>query len=111
MALPNEIGTIAAICTTGAFGPQILKIRKQGGDDLSYAMLGVYFVGVALWLAYGLMIHAAAIIWANAAGVLLVGIAILLKATHPSRRRISQRIRNADTSTSLGFLAEEKLHD
>jgi MtN3 and saliva related transmembrane protein len=87
MALPNEIGTIAAICTTGAFVPQILKIRKQGGDDLSYAMLGVYLIGVSLWLAYGLMIHAAAVIWANAASVLLVAIAILLKATHPSRRR------------------------
>lgn len=91
MALPNGIGTMAAICTTGAFVPQILKIRKQGGDDLSYAMLGVYFVGVALWLVYGLTIHAAAVIWANAASVLLIAIAILLKATHPSRRRIANR--------------------
>jgi MtN3 and saliva related transmembrane protein len=87
MALLSGVGTIAAICTTGAFVPQILKIRKQGGDDLSYAMLGVYFVGVSLWLVYGLTIHAAAVIWANAATVLLVAIAIVLKAMHPSRRR------------------------
>jgi MtN3 and saliva related transmembrane protein len=89
MAVPNAIGSIAAICTTGAFVPQILKIRKQGGDDLSYAMLGVYFVGVSLWLVYGLTIHAAAVIWANAAAVLLVAIAIALKATHPSRERLA----------------------
>jgi len=30
------VGTIAALCTTGAFVPQIVKIRKQGGEDLSY---------------------------------------------------------------------------
>lgn len=105
MALPNEIGTIAAICTTGAFVPQILKIRKQGGDDLSYAMLGVYFIGVSLWLAYGLMIHAAAIIWANAVTVLLVAIAILLKATHPGRTRPRNRSTAARAAES-GFAGD-----
>jgi len=106
MALPNEIGTIAAICTTGAFVPQILKIRKQGGDDLSYAMLSVYFVGVSLWLAYGLMIHAAAVIWANAATVLLVAVAILLKATHPSRRRAANRGPSARATAESEFAGD-----
>lgn len=92
MALLSTVGTVAAICTTGAFVPQILKIRKQGGEDLSYAMLAVYFAGVALWLVYGLMIHAAAVIWANASSLLLVAIAILLKATHASRKRAKDRI-------------------
>src|SRR5579863_1939775 len=32
----SYIGTLAAICTTTAFIPQILKIKRQGGDDLSY---------------------------------------------------------------------------
>ena len=95
MVLANNIGTIAALCTTGAFVPQIVKIRKQGGEDLSYGMLAVYFVGVALWFVYGLMIHAAAIIWANAATMLLVAIAILLKATYPGRERAEARISDA----------------
>jgi len=77
------IGSVAAVCTTGAFIPQILKIRRQGGGDLSYPMLFLYLTGVLLWLAYGLMLHAAAIIWANGATALLVAIAILLKASHP----------------------------
>jgi MtN3 and saliva related transmembrane protein len=46
-------------------------------------MLFLYLTGVLLWLAYGLMLHAAAIIWANGATALLVAIAILLKASHP----------------------------
>jgi MtN3 and saliva related transmembrane protein len=82
MELFGYIGGVAAVCTTGAFIPQILKIRRQGGGDLSYPMLCLYLTGILLWLAYGLMLHAAAIIWANAATALLVAIAIVLKASH-----------------------------
>ncbi len=85
MELLGYIGGAAAVCTTGAFIPQILKIRRQGGGYLSYPMLFLYLTGILLWLAYGLMLHAAAIIWANGATALLVGIAIVLKASY--RRR------------------------
>lgn len=85
MPLFSYIGTVAAVCTTAAFIPQILKIRRQGGRDLSYPMLLLYLTGIVLWLIYGLMIHAAAVIWANAATALLVALAVVLKAVHPSR--------------------------
>lgn len=75
------IGTVAALCTTGAFVPQILKIRKQGGKDVSVSMLVVYLVGVLLWLIYGLMFHAHAVIWANVVATILVSIALVLKLT------------------------------
>jgi len=82
MTLLDYVGTVAAVCTTIAFVPQILKIRRQGGGDLSYPMLGLYLIGVMLWLVYGLMLHAAAVIWANAITTILVFIAIVLKATY-----------------------------
>ena len=82
MILLDYIGGVAAVCTTVAFVPQILKIRRQGGGDLSYPMLSLYLTGIILWLVYGLMLHAAAVIWANAATSVLVAIAIVLKATH-----------------------------
>jgi MtN3 and saliva related transmembrane protein len=85
MPLVDFIGAVAAVCTTVAFVPQIVKIRRQGGRDLSYPMLFLYLTGIVLWLVYGLMIHAAAVIWANAATTLLVGLALVLKSTHPSR--------------------------
>jgi len=85
MPLTGLIGTFAAVCTTVAFIPQILKIRRQGGRDLSYPMLFLYLTGIILWLVYGLMIHAAAVIWANAATALLIAVALALKATHPQR--------------------------
>jgi len=82
MKLLNAVGGVAAVCTTVAFIPQILKIRRQGGEDLSYPMLFLYFAGIVLWLIYGLMLRAAAVIWANAATAVLVAVAIVLKATY-----------------------------
>lgn len=83
------VGGLAAFCTTTSFIPQIVKIRKQGADDLSYPMLFLYLTGVLLWLLYGLLLHAAAIIWANAITSLLVALALALKATSRSDSEIA----------------------
>jgi MtN3 and saliva related transmembrane protein len=88
MELLAYVGTTAAICTTTAFIPQILKIRRQGGQDLSYPMLFLYLTGILLWLVYGLLLHAAAVIWANAVTTLLVAVALILKALHPAAKRV-----------------------
>ena len=85
MSLTAFIGIVAAICTTGAFIPQIVKLRKQGGEDLSYFMLFLYLTGVLLWLAYGIRVHAVAVIWANALATVLVLVSIVLKANPPKK--------------------------
>ena len=81
MSVTAFIGIVAAFCTTVAFVPQIVKLRKQGGRGLSYAMLFLYLTGVLLWLAYGIRIHAVAMMWANGVAAVLVLISIVLKAT------------------------------
>lgn len=81
MTLIGSIGAIATICTAGAFVPQIVKIRKQGGEDLSYPMLFVYLAGVLLWLVYGLLYPARAVMWANVVASILVSTSLILKAT------------------------------
>lgn len=86
----ENIGFAAATCTTLSFVPQLTKIRRQGGRDLSYGMLCVYLFGLILWLTYGIFLHAAAIIVANAASVVLVLAAIVMKATIVSRPDGSQ---------------------
>jgi MtN3 and saliva related transmembrane protein len=85
MELLGYIGGVAAVCTTGAFVPQILKIRRQGGGDLSYPMLFLYLTGILLWLVYGLIRSDPAIVWANFVTALLVGVALVLKASHPKQ--------------------------
>jgi MtN3 and saliva related transmembrane protein len=74
------LGTVGGFCTTFAYVPQVIKIWKQGGRDLSYAMLSLYLFGVCLWLAYGLLIHAQAVILTNMATAILIAIATGLKA-------------------------------
>jgi MtN3 and saliva related transmembrane protein len=81
----ESIGFIAATCTTLAFVPQLVKIRKQGGRDLSYLMLLIYLAGLCLWLVYGLRLHAPAIIAANVVSIVLVSAATALKAVMDGR--------------------------
>ena len=78
--LAGILGVTAGTCTTLAFVPQVVKIWKQGGRDLSYGLLGLYLAGVFLWLAYGFLLRAPEIILANAATGLLVVLATGLKA-------------------------------
>lgn len=86
MTVTGYIGTVAAFCTTVAFVPQIVKLRKQGGEDLSYQMLFLYLTGVVLWLVYGIRAHATAVVWANALAGLMVLISIILKANPPAKK-------------------------
>ena len=63
----NElIGFIAAVCTTFAFLPQVIKVWKtKQTKDLSLRMYIVMFIGIFLWFVYGLRINSLSIILAN----------------------------------------------
>ena len=79
------VGTLGGFCTTFAFVPQLVKIWKQGGRDLSYGMLALYLIGVSLWFIYGLLLHALAIILTNGVTGLLIAFATVLKAWTDNR--------------------------
>lgn len=73
-------GYVAAIFATGSFLPQVVKTwRTRSAEDLSWLMLVTHIVGLRLWLAYGIALRAAPIIAANAIGVLLDVVLILIK--------------------------------
>jgi len=60
------IGFIAALLTTGAFVPQVLKIIKtKSTEGLSLTMYMSMFVGIMLWLFYGIKIQSISMIVAN----------------------------------------------
>jgi MtN3 and saliva related transmembrane protein len=51
------IGSIAAICTTLAFVPQVIKSwRTRDLSGISLPMYTIFTLGVILWLVYGLLI-------------------------------------------------------
>ncbi len=90
------LGTLAALLTTLAFLPQLAKVRRQGGGDLSSSMLAMYLIGQGLWLAYGLLNRAGAVIGANVASIILVAAVAVMKsrarrsaAVRPRRLRIA----------------------
>ena len=61
------IGLIAAVLTTAAFLPQVYKTWKtKDVSSLSLPMFSMFFIGVVMWLIYGLLIESPAIILANA---------------------------------------------
>ena len=74
------LGTAAGFCTTVSFVPQIIKIWKQGGRDVSYGMLTLFLVGVLLWFGYGVVVKAQAVIVTNLATAVLIAIAMGMKA-------------------------------
>jgi len=79
IASPMLTGVAAALCTTLAFVPQLLSMRKHGSAELSSAMLAMYLAGLGLWLVYGLMIGAAPVIAANAVSIVVVSAVTLRK--------------------------------
>ena len=71
----NEIiGLIAAVCTTSAFVPQVMKVWKtKQTKDLTLRMYSIMFLGILLWLVYGIIIDSLSIILANVVTATLVG--------------------------------------
>jgi MtN3 and saliva related transmembrane protein len=94
------LGTVAGFSTTFAYVPQLIKIWKQGGRDLSYAMLSLYLFGVCLWLAYGLRVQAQAVVVTNLATAILIALATGLKAWTAKRDVIKETLGNASTEAA-----------
>ena len=66
------IGLLAAFLTTSAFIPQVYKIYKEKkADGISLTMYVILFIGVLLWLLYGILIGSLSIIIANGITALL----------------------------------------
>ena len=62
----NHLGFAAAVCTTGAFIPQVLMVwRDRGAPGISTGMYLMFIVGVALWLMYGLALDSWPVVIAN----------------------------------------------
>jgi MtN3 and saliva related transmembrane protein len=78
----TTLGLIAGGLTTAAWLPQIARIwRLRRAEELSWGYLVVFGVGACLWLTYGFMESALAIILANVVTIALLSSLIILKLT------------------------------
>ena len=76
----EAVGMVAGLLTTIAFVPQVLKTwRTRSARDFSLPMLVLFTFGIALWLAYGLLLHQLPIILPNVVTLLLSAYILAVK--------------------------------
>jgi MtN3 and saliva related transmembrane protein len=76
----DALGFTAAVLTTFAFIPQVVRIVvTRSAHDISWWMFGIFSLGVALWLGYGIMTGAVPVILANAVTLALALSILVLK--------------------------------
>ncbi|MDD5481106.1 SemiSWEET transporter [Rhodoferax sp.] len=80
MTLTDLIGTLAAILTTVSFLPQALHtFRTKDVRGISLGMYSVFTLGVAFWLAYGLLLQAWPVVIANFVTLALASAILIMK--------------------------------
>ncbi len=80
MEIHDLIGYIAAVLTTVSFVPQAWKtFRSRDVSGISLGMYALFTTGVALWLAYGLVLGNLPITLANAITLALALAVLVMK--------------------------------
>ncbi len=76
------LGLSAGALTTLAFLPQVIKTWKsRSAKDLSLGMFLLFCLGVAMWLAYGILVNDIPVIAANLLTLLLASTLLFFKLT------------------------------
>ena|SRR3569833_2623876 len=80
MALADYVGYIAAVCTTSAYAPQVLKVwRTRSTQDISLKAFVVLVTGQSLWLLYGVFQNDWPLILSNAVTITFTGTILWFK--------------------------------
>jgi len=88
-ASPTLVGSVAAICTTGAFVPQVVRVwRLKHAEEISLTTFLVFAVGTFVWLLYGVEILSIPVIAANA---VTLGLALTILGLKLSYERTGPR--------------------
>jgi len=83
MALLDYTGYAAALCTTSAYVPQVIRVwRTRSTKDISLRMFLVLVTGISLWLVYGLWRGEIPLIVANGITLMLASTILYFKIKH-----------------------------
>lgn len=81
----ETIGVVAGIFTCSAFVPQVWKVyRCKNVNDISWGLAVMYFIGISLWLTYGILKNDINIIVSNGFSLILSG--MMLYAKHKFKK-------------------------
>ncbi len=74
------VGTVAGICSTSSFIPQVIKVWREGDTEaISKKMYLVTVTAFSLWIIYGVMIGSMPIIVFNIASLALSATILVIK--------------------------------
>ncbi|WP_319945916.1 SemiSWEET transporter [Sapientia aquatica] len=80
MQYVDSVGYLAAFLTTIAFVPQAwMTWKNKHARGVSLGMYIIFTVGIALWLAYGILIQVWPMIIANTITLLLASFILVMK--------------------------------
>ncbi len=78
--ISDAFGYLAACLTTFAFVPQVWHtLRTRDVSGISLHMYGIFTLGIALWLVYGVLIGSWPVIVANVVTLALASSILVLK--------------------------------
>ena len=73
MLLPESLGFIAGVLTTGSFIPQLIRVVKlKSAREISTLFTALLLLGSILWLAYGIYFRLMPVILWNSISTVLV---------------------------------------
>ena len=73
MSTATLIGLVAGALTTLAWLPQVIRaFRTRSTRDFAWSWFAMFGTGVGVWLVYGILVAAPAVIYTNALTLLLV---------------------------------------
>jgi MtN3 and saliva related transmembrane protein len=76
---PQVVGIAAGICTSVSLIPQLVKlIREKKAEDISLFYLIILFIGIALWIWYGVLRDDVPIIATNGFSLAVNALVIVL---------------------------------
>lgn len=80
------LGLVAGACTTIAFVPQVIKTYKsKSAKDLSLGMFLMFWIGLVLWLTYGVLVSDFPVIMANFLTLVLATVILVLKVKYKNQ--------------------------
>ena len=84
------VGTVAGICSTSSFIPQVIKVWREGDTEaISKKMYFVTVTAFSLWIIYGLMIGSMPIIVFNIASLALSATILVIKLRNLRQARVA----------------------
>ena len=92
MELSDVLGYLAATLTTVAFVPQAWRtFRTKDVSGISLRMYGIFTLGIAVWLAYGIVLRQPPMMVANSLSLVLACAVLVMKLKYGKRQQAPTR--------------------